>query len=141
MENKETKIGVAQKAIIFREDGKILTMRRTETAPTRPLGWDLPGGELEIGEDAKAGILREIKEETGLDVNDLEVFDAFSGFNDVKEFWMTICYTGSPASGKVVLSYEHDDSKWVTPDEFLKLHGISPRHIGFIEKFKNAKGL
>jgi len=40
-------------------------MRRTETAPSNPLKWDLPGGDVEYGEDPKKAILREIKEETG----------------------------------------------------------------------------
>lgn len=91
MENNNQKIRVSQKAIIFREDGKILTMRRTATAPSRPLYWDLPGGDLDFGEDVKDGIVREIREEAGLEVQELAVIDAISGFNDKKEFWVTIC--------------------------------------------------
>lgn len=48
MENENKKIIVAQKAIIYNEDGKILTIRRSEDSP-RPLTWDLPGGNLEFG--------------------------------------------------------------------------------------------
>lgn len=135
MENDNQKIGVSQKAILFNESGKILTIRRTETAPSRPLHWDLPGGDLDFGEDAKEGIIREIKEETGLEVEDLKLLDVISAFNDVKQFWVTICYIARPTTNKAVLSYEHDDLKWVTPDEFLKLKA-SPRNKKFVERFK-----
>ena len=135
MGNKNQKIRVAQKAMILNENENILTMRRSETAPSRPLQWDLPGGDLEFGEDAKAGILREIKEETGLEIKDLSVVDIASGMNDINQFWLTICYIARPKTNQVVLSYEHDDFKWVTPDEFQQLRA-SPRNKAFIERFK-----
>ncbi|MBI4120705.1 MAG: NUDIX hydrolase [Parcubacteria group bacterium] len=134
MVGKEQKINIAQKAILFDENGKILTIRRTETAPSRPLYWDLPGGVVEFGENLKEDIAREIREETGLEVEDVSVFDAASGLNDIHEFWVTICYTARPIAAKIVLSYEHDDFMWVTPQEFTKMK-ISPRHRAFVERF------
>lgn len=59
------KIGVSQKAIIFNKENKILVIRRSKTAPYGALTWDLPGGDLDYGEDAITGVIREIKEETG----------------------------------------------------------------------------
>jgi 8-oxo-dGTP diphosphatase len=132
--NKET--GVSQKAILFNKDGKILTIRRSKTAPSRPLHWDLPGGDLDFGEDTRKGIIREIKEETGLKVKDLKLIDAISGFNDKREFWVTICYTAEATTSKVFLSYEHDDLQWVTPEKFQKLKA-SPRNKSFVKKFKS----
>lgn len=86
MENRNQKIRVSQRAILFNKNGNILTIRRTETAPSRPLHWDLPGGNLEFGEDTRNGIFREIKEETGLKTKGLSVMDVISGFNDKDEF-------------------------------------------------------
>ncbi len=133
--SREQKIYVSQKAILFDEEKKLLTMRRTKTAPSRPLHWDLPGGDIEMGEDLKKDIAREIKEETKLKVKNIEIIDAVGGFNDKKEFWITICYAAQPISKNVKLSYEHNDYRWVTVDEFLKLK-ISPRIRKFIERFK-----
>ena len=115
------KIGVSQKAIILSNEGKLLAIRRSETALVRPLHWDLPGGDLDYGEDPIQGIIREVKEETGLAVENPEPFDVEAHINPGDEFWVTIAYKSRCVSENVVLSYEHDEFKWVTADEFLQL--------------------
>ena len=130
----DKKIGVAQSAIILRNDGRLLTMLRSKTAPSRPLHWDLPGGALKFGEDITKGILREIREETGLKVRGLKVLDVCSGTNYKKQFRVTICYVTKPVSERVKLSYEHVEFKWIKPKEFLKLR-VSPTKKHFIKKF------
>jgi|SRR3989344_2088917 len=128
---------VAQKAVLFRGDGTILALRRSNTDSARPLQWDLPGGELEYGEDAIEAIVREVKEETGLDASDLQAFDIISRFNPLKEFWVTICYHGKPVSTDVVLSYEHDMYRWVSPTEFQELtNNTTSRNREFVSRFK-----
>ena len=134
--NKPTRI--AQKAILLRKDGKMLTIRRSITAPTRPLSWDLPGGMLDFGEDPKVGILREIKEETKLKVKKLTFFDISSKILTSGEFRILIIYIANPLTTKVVLSYEHDDLMWVAPEEFLKLKA-SPTHKKLIRRFMSLK--
>ena len=62
-------MGFSQKAFVFNKKRKFLIMRRTKTAPFGPLQWDLPGGDIEFGEDPIKSIIREVKEETGLIVN------------------------------------------------------------------------
>lgn len=115
------KIGVSQKAILFDKGGRFLVIRRTGTAPSDPNRWDLPGGELDFGEDAMAGIIREIREETGLEIRDLKPFDVESHINEDGGFWVTIAYTAKAISDKVVLSFEHNEFKWITAEEFFNL--------------------
>lgn len=120
---KETR--VTQKAVIFNKEGKFLILHRTATAPANPNKWDFPGGELDLGEDAINGIIREIKEETGLEVEGIKPFDVESHINDKGEFWVTIAYTAKAKSVEVELSFEHDKFKWVQVKDFLDLETLS----------------
>lgn len=130
---KQSKVGVSQKAIIFNDQGKVLTIRRSKTSPTRPFYWDLPGGILDFGENTNDAILREIKEETGLRVKNLSVIGAKS-WHEGENFWVTICYVAKAITKNIVLSYEHDDFMWVMPREFQKLTAL-PSHKEFVRKF------
>ena len=125
MENTK-KIIVAQKAIIFNEDGKILTIRRSETAGRRALTWDLPGGNLEFGEESKSSLLREIQEEVAIEVEDLLILGISEAFDSLDAFRVTIGYTAKAKTTNVTLSYEHDAYKWVTPEEFNQLDIYEP---------------
>jgi 8-oxo-dGTP diphosphatase len=58
-------IGVS--AIIFDEDERVLLIQRGN--PPASGFWHFPGGKLEAGESLVEGIRREVKEETGLEVN------------------------------------------------------------------------
>jgi len=133
MNEKRKNIRVTQKAIVFRNDGKFLAIKRSKTAPSHPLAWDLPGGELEYGEIPFSGIAREVKEETGLEVKDLKPFDVFGQENHVG-FWVTIAYTCEAVSPEVVLSYEHTDYRWLTKEEFLKLSS-TPKNLRFVKNY------
>ena len=57
---------VAVAAVIFDDDGRVLLIERG-----RPPGqglWTVPGGKLELGESLAAAVQREVREETGLEV-------------------------------------------------------------------------
>ena len=65
-------------AIILNDKGQILLQSRSDRDK-----WGLPGGCQELGERFEDTIIREIKEETNLDVeeNDLELIDIVSGMS------------------------------------------------------------
>ncbi|MGP4047642.1 NUDIX hydrolase [Streptomyces sp. 2A115] len=52
-------------AVVMRE-GLVLLVRRSETERFLPRVWGVPCGKLEPGESPEDGVLRELKEETGL---------------------------------------------------------------------------
>lgn len=124
-------MGLPQKAVVWRSDGRFLALLRGKTAPTYPLHWDLPGGDLEYGEEPIAGIIREIKEESGLDVSNVRPFDVHSR-KGTDGFFVTVAYCCKAASDVVTISWEHDDYKWVTKEEFLKLPA-APKIIQFVK--------
>ncbi len=58
-----------QKAILIHPAGdKFLTLKRRDDDSRHPGYWDLPGGNVDFGENHLAAIEREIREETGLTV-------------------------------------------------------------------------
>ena len=61
-------------ALIVQKD-KILLVKRNK-APYKGY-WDIPGGFLEPGEHPEVGMIREVKEETGLEVKPLEIIGIF----------------------------------------------------------------
>lgn len=59
-------------AVVVHENRVLLVRRGTEPM----LGqWSLPGGVLELGETLTAGVAREVKEETGLDIEVVELIE------------------------------------------------------------------
>lgn len=128
-------IGISQKAVILNAEGKFLAIHRSPTAPSKPNQWDLPGGALDFGEDPAVGIAREIKEETGLEVTGLAPFDVEAHINPADKFWITICYKCEPLSQTVKLSFEHDDFRWITEQDFFQLEA-SQKIRRFISNLK-----
>jgi 8-oxo-dGTP pyrophosphatase MutT (NUDIX family) len=75
--------------------------------------WLLPGGRLEIGESWLKGLIREIKEETG--INNFKIKSIFQV--DTWEYkgdsYFGIFYIGKTDINQVILSVEHIDYKWI----------------------------
>ena len=113
---------LSAKTIVFRQDGKFLTLHRTETAPHNPLTWDFPGGIIDGGETLETGAIREIKEEAGIEVEDLKPLDLESKIIESGELYIFTIYTAKAKSENITLSYEHDRFQWVTIEEFLNLN-------------------
>lgn len=128
-------VGVTQKAFVFNDEGKFLIMKRTESAPSKPNAWDLPGGSIDFGENPYESIEREIREEAGIEVEDVRPFDVWGEVDQDKEFWTTIAYRAKVKSGEIKLSYEHNDYKWVTCEEFPK-YSQSKRFLKFLSRLK-----
>jgi ADP-ribose pyrophosphatase YjhB (NUDIX family) len=57
------------------EEGRALLIRRG-SEPLRGQ-WSIPGGTLELGESLRAGVARELQEETGLEVRVLDLIEVF----------------------------------------------------------------
>lgn len=133
-------VKLLQKAVVIHE-GKFLILQREQTAKSRPLCWDLPGGNSEWPKTVKdqdgvvqnqenlhqKDIAREILEETGITVFDehftFENMVLFRTFFEAEHEVYSII-TGWKVelpddfeSNLVRLSDEHINHKWVTFDE------------------------
>lgn len=60
------------KAIIVDEKGRVLMLKRSNYTKKYSGEWDLPGGHVRVGEKLEDGLIREVKEETGLDITDFK---------------------------------------------------------------------
>ncbi len=118
------------------KDGKFLLVKRSEKEANYPGKWIFPGGKVEKGEDALQGLLREIKEETGLEVQDKAAMirtyhftrsDGGNalGFNFVLQW----------KAGEVVLGDGLTDYSWILPEDIVKYDTIK----GFETMLKTAK--
>jgi len=107
----------------LRDDGKILLLKRSK-GKFNPKKWDLPGGTLEKGETLKEALLREIEEETGLEVEMGEIIGTAEFSKESKNFdeekrglrYLTY-YSGD---SEIKLSGEHQAHKWLSFDEALE---------------------
>lgn len=60
--------------VIIDIDGQVVLIERAN----EPFGWALPGGFVDYGESLETAAVREAREETGLDLHDLQLFGAYS---------------------------------------------------------------
>lgn len=66
MENKRAEIILVNRCFILNDENKILLVKRCPTDRKDPEKWEVPGGKLDKGEDLVMSKDREIFEETGL---------------------------------------------------------------------------
>lgn len=127
---------VGMKAILLK-DGKFLLLQRSEKAGGGGK-WSLPGGGLDHDDtDPASGIVREIKEETTLEVTNVRPYVArchAASSND--DYAVILGYQCEYLSGNVTTNWEHDNYKWVTKDEALALPLTSDGRF-FVENFQS----
>lgn len=131
---------IACKAIIAK-DGKVLVLREASTYDegVNVGKYDIPGGRVEMGEPFREGLLREVREETGLEVTIGEpifVGEWFPIIKGVKTQIVAIFFVCIPEPGVITLSIDHDDYRWVTVEQARQLP-ISPPGVEVIEKYLN----
>ncbi|HSW99391.1 MAG TPA: NUDIX domain-containing protein [Candidatus Saccharimonadales bacterium] len=133
---------VAAKAVIVNSEGRVLVLREASAASyaesTNAGKYHVPGGRIEAGEAFKDGLVREIREETGLE--GVEIGDAIhvdewrpeinGAVQQIVGVFMLCKYKG----GDVRLSEEHDEALWMNPDERDK-YALLPAELGAVEAF------
>ncbi|OBR64478.1 ADP-ribose pyrophosphatase [Paenibacillus oryzae] len=106
-------------------------------------GWVFPGGIIEVGENLMNGVIREIKEESGIDttvshliniVSNTGLHKWYDGVTDVptKIMFDFVC---KAEGGELTTSDETSDSRWVPKDgvlELLTLPFIRIRYEGYL---------
>ena len=97
---------------------EVLLVKRSASKTFYPDVWDLPGGHIEAGESPKTTLVRELEEELGIIVTDLEPLGTFE---DVQKYgpyechvFLVIAWRGNPFNRQ---PEEHSEIRWVTVED------------------------
>jgi 8-oxo-dGTP diphosphatase len=114
---------LAVSAAIFR-DGRVLVVRRAQ--PPAHGFYTLPGGGVELGETLEQAVIREAREETGLDIE--PVF--LAGYREmiahdpagrIERHFVILPFAARWIAGEVALNEELAEAHWLLPDEISRL--------------------
>jgi 8-oxo-dGTP pyrophosphatase MutT (NUDIX family) len=75
---KEGEYHLTVLGVVAHKDGRFLITKRVMTKAWAPGHWEVSGGAVQAGESSKEAVLREVREETGLDVSGWEGGYVFS---------------------------------------------------------------
>jgi 8-oxo-dGTP diphosphatase len=103
----------AVKAFILKNNN-LLILKRTDDDIDKPGIWEVPGGKLDNKEEDKIlGLIREVKEETNLDIENIKEFSQRKFTLDSgRKISMTI-YKCNPIGDNVIISQEHTSYEWI----------------------------
>src|SRR5437870_747544 len=104
---------VSVAGVISDDDGRALLIRRRDT-----LHWEPPGGVLELGESIEAGLVREVREETGLTIEPV----ALTGvYKNMTHGIIALVFRCNVVGGHLRLNDEVSLFQWATPAEVKTL--------------------
>ena len=110
--------GLAVRAIIVDPLNRCLLIRRSPTSRHFAGQWEWPGGKVDQGEDFAHAVVREAREETGLDV-EITGFAGAASFELAQVNVVVVCMECSSLTTVVHLSEEHDKFAWVPASEVV----------------------
>jgi ADP-ribose pyrophosphatase YjhB (NUDIX family) len=105
-----TRFTVTAGAIIFNQAGQILLLKHRFRAGS---GWGLPGGFLERGEQPIDALRRELREELGLEIEDIKIFAARS-FRKPKQ--VEVLFRGRADGPVTPRTMEVERAEWFSLD-------------------------
>ncbi|HYW85481.1 MAG TPA: NUDIX hydrolase [Spirochaetia bacterium] len=126
-------------ALVFRREGgglEILLVERGKD-PLKGL-WSLPGGLLEVGEKLADGIRREVREETGIEIEVLSLFEIFERIMPDAEgraeyHYVLIDYLCRVTGGALEAASDVSAVAWVRRDQ-LRDYRITDGTLAVVER-------
>ncbi len=103
---------------------------------TKGRKWFIPGGHLEENEEPMKGLIREMKEETGIALKDVHLYRIVNYSRNHKSI-LGLFYYSTPENDNVKLSPEHSDFSWVDSKDIEKYELSDDEPVEIIEEFFN----
>jgi 8-oxo-dGTP diphosphatase len=117
-------------AVIVNEDNKILLLKRSDYPDSwMPNKWALVGGGIDKGETPENAIKREVKEETGLEIDDFINAFTIQRHKESIETVFTCRYKGDPTD--ITLDKENTNYGWFSVAE-IEFLDIVPHLIEYV---------
>ena len=95
-------------------DGRYLAARRTRPADVAGL-WEFPGGKVEPDETDEEALVREIREELGVEIT---IGERIPGEWPLRDDLVLHLYAATLTGGDPAPLEQHDEIRWVSPQEF-----------------------
>lgn len=103
---------------------------------TRGLLWEFVGGKLEEGETAQQALIRECREEIGVTV---EVEDLYTQvIHEYPDMTVKLSVFNARIAEGEVKMIEHNDIKWITPDEIDK-YDFCPADVSVLQLIRTTQ--
>lgn len=122
--------------VVIRDNTILMTERKY---PPFQGFWALPGGHLEFGEQLEEAAIREIKEETGIDIKITEFlkFDNIVS-NELKKSFHAVIFhfQGEYLGGNVIRGSDAKNADWINLKD-LPDYNLSPVDVNVIKGFVN----
>lgn len=105
--------------------------------------WSLPGGAVELGETLQEAITREILEETGLEIEVLDIVEAFDRISRddqgrVRYHYVLVDFLCRAMGGALACASDAIEARWAAPEE---LEGLTPLTVQVIQKAWRMAGV
>jgi 8-oxo-dGTP diphosphatase len=122
-------------AVVIGAEG-VLLVRRGQ--PPLAGEWSLPGGAVEVGETMVDAVRREVREETGVEVEVGPLLDAFDRiYHDadgrVEFHYLLVDFACTPSGGELCCGSDAAAARWVAIDD-LPNYSLTPLALGVIAK-------
>lgn len=102
-------------AVVWNDRAEVLLVRRLN--PPRQNEWSLPGGKVEFAEALRAAAIREVREETGLDIEILGLVDVAELVQDeaagaADAHYVLVDFCARAIAGKVAAASDASEARW-----------------------------
>lgn len=116
---------VAVGAVVVNTKGQILLIKRSSKLDWHPGEWEIMYGRIAQHEDAQRGLAREVQEELGIEVvagSPLTCWHIYRGHEEsAHNELIGITFLATTEQLEIKLSEEHEEYRWVSPQEALDL--------------------